>query len=482
MKKFWIFFSACLMLQAVTAARTEADWKWTFTPTVTLSTEYDSNVFNDSDNEVDDFNYQVGLRLPFTAASQATSIDFFYHPSWFDYSSESEADNGNHVVSLRASHALSPRLSVSLSDYFSQTEDVDRILRSESSAGETGVLEDRDRRRANRVSGTLEYQLTRRSFLSLTGSNNIYRHSREDDYDSTANGGTLAYNYALSAKNTIFVSVTGRNTDYDRSDSQLPENATFRPLGPAVGGRSFGLDFDDEFDETDYYGAWLGWTHRVSATVEFTAYVGGRRTDETVQHLVLVPAGGNTIIPHNLVAGDELVYNVVGVPPPPPLVVTAADAISGTIALPNTAIGTVDDSEDDTGLVYSLDIAKSFQRGTLSFTFSQDERDRSADGGTTETQTLSTTYNHRFSPRLNAFLNASFYKNKLESDTGDEDEDVDTLRTGAGLRYAITRNLTGLLSWYHTEQKNEFDNSFRDFRTDRDLATLGLTYAWPLVR
>ncbi len=480
MKKFWIFFAACLLLEAVTAARSEADWNRTFTPTVTLATEYDSNVFNDSDNEVDDFNYQAGLRLPFTAASQATSIDFFYHFTQFMYGSESEADNGNHVASLGVSHALSPRLSVSLSDYFSQTEDVDRILRSESSTGESGILEERDRRRANNVSGTLQYQLTRRSFLSLSGSNNIYDHSQDDLYDSKANGGTLSYNYALSAKNTIFVSVTGRNTDYDRSSSQLPENARFSLIGTTGTSRNVALDFEDEYDETDYYGGWLGWTHRVSATLEFTAYVGGRSTDETVQRLFLVPAAGNTIIPHGLRENDTLDYTVAGVPAPT-YTVSAADAISGTITLPGVTLNTIEDSEDDTGLVYSLDIAKSFQKGTLSFNFSQDERDRSADGGTTETQTYRTAYNHRFSPRLNAFVNASFYKNKLESDTGDEDEDVDTVRTGAGLRYAITRNLTGLLSWYHTEQKNEFENSFRNFRTDRDLATLGLTYAWPVL-
>ncbi len=480
MKKFSVFFAACLLLQAITAARSAADWNRTFTPTVTLATEYDSNIFNDADNEVDDVNYQAGLRLPFTAASPTTSIDFFYDFTQFMYGSESEVDNGNHVLSLGLTHALSPRLSVSLSDYFSQTEDVDRIFRSESSTGETGILEERDRRRANNVSGSLQYQLTRRSAVSLSGSNNVYDHSRVDLYDSTANGGTLSYNYALSAKSTLFVSVTGRNTDYDRNDSQLAENARFSLVGTTPSGREVALGFEEEYDETDYYGAWLGWTHRLSATLEFTAYVGARSTDETVQRLVLIPAAGNTIIPHSLVAGDELSYNVVGDPVARSETVTVADQTSRTIALPGVAIGTIDDSEDDTGLVYSLDLAKSFQRGRLSFNFSQDERDRSAFGGTSETRNYRMRYSHRFSARLNGSVNASFYQNKLTSDTGN-DEDVDTLRTGAELRYLITRNLTGRLSWYHTEQKREFENSFSNARTDRDLASLGLTYAWPVL-
>ncbi len=478
MKKFSICFTICMLLQAVTVIPSEADWKRTFTPTVKLSTEYDSNIFNDRDNEVDDFNYQAGLRLPYSAESPTTSIDFFYDFTQFMYSSETDLDNSNHVLSLGATHALSPRLSVSLSDYFSQTEDIDRVFRSESTEGETGILEERDRRRANRVNGTIQYQLTQRSSVSLNAVNNIFDHSREDRYDSTANGGTLTYNYALSPRNTMFVSLTGRNADFDRSDSQLPENATFSLLGTTPSGRLVGLGFEDEFDETDYYGAWIGWTRRVSATLEFTAYVGWRSTDEKVQRLFLVPSAGNTIIPHSLVAGDTLSYTVGGVPAS--VAVSPADQLSRTITLPNAAIGTVDDSEDDTGLVYNMDITKSFQRGRLTFNFSQDERIRSADGGTSETQTYRARYNHRFSPRLNGFLNASFNINKLESDIGD-DEDIDTLRTGAGLRYAVTRNLTGLLSWYHTEEKREFENAFRDFRTDRDVASLGLTYAWPVL-
>lgn len=474
MKKTGLFiFLFPLLITIVVPGSAGADWNYTFEPKVSVSQEYDSNIYFTEKNEEDDFNTQVGVLFPLKAKTEATDLALTYRTSYFNYSSESDADFGEHFADLLINHALTRRLRVSLADYFSITEDSDRVLRSDSDVGETGILVDRDKRTGNRVTGTVSYALTPRAAVSLSANNSFYNYDFDDLYDSDTNGGSVTLNYNVSAQNSVFASVSYSKGDYERDDWTLNQNIRYGldPLDNVIS------TFEDEFDESEYYSAYGGWTHHYSPTTTLSVYAGWRKTEDTEQEVLLVANPGTDVLtpntsrlPDNTIVTDVLSGETGEVLPASPTVVTFR----------NTRLVTNENTETDRGLVYNLKFDKDFRSSKLSLAFSQDASTRSSGlGGTQQTQNYTAKYDHRLSSRLSGFVKGRYYRNEAEDDLED---DYDTWGAGAGVRYAITRHLSSRLTYDYTEQKIDRPGSRKSSTIDRNLLLLSFGYTWHVMR
>ena len=470
MKKgiFWLFIF--LVIQTTIIAPVNAEWNYTFIPKVSMGLEYDSNIYWSASNKESDFNYQADIAFPFHAVSPDTDIGLNYRTSRFQYSSFPGANYGNHYVTLNASHKLSQRLSLSLSDNFASMKDSDRFLRAGASETESDIIVEQVRNKSNSVTGSMSYSVSPKAFISLSATHSLFRYSLPAYYDSSGNGGTISYNYSLDAQNTVFTSISANNTNYERSDLELRQSAVYRPIGPDF----YELLFNSEFDRSINKSAYIGWSHQFSSTLNTSLYIGTRRTEDVTKILSLVPGGGIEV-PHSLPEGS---------------LVQAAIASSYIYAIAHTGMPIVfpgvtiepisDDSQKSSGLIYNLTINKTFESSSLSLSFDQDTYQRSAYGGTSIRRSYSANYNHRLSDRLSAFLNGRYDQNKNESDF--LQDKYDTLRVGAGTRYSITRDLSGSLSWNHTIQKRDLQGAVAGPRIERDLVALIFTYQWPLKR
>ncbi|MDX1763602.1 MAG: hypothetical protein R3231_04715 [bacterium] len=468
-----LIFLFSLLVTGLAPGQAGADWNYTFEPKVSVREEYDSNIYFTEENEEDDFNTQVGVIFPFKAKTETTDLSLTYRTSYFKYGSNSDADFGEHFADLRIDHGLTRRLRVSLADAFSITEDSDRVLRSESDVGESGILVDRDKRLGNRVTGTVSYALTPRAALSLSANNAIYRYDFDDLYDSDTNGGSVTFNYTVSAKNSVFTSVSYSKGDYERDDWSLNQNIRYTKDPLSGDDISF---FEDEFEESEYYGVYAGWTHHYSPTTTLSVYAGWRKTEDTEQDVLLVAGAGDVLTPNTsgLIPGTTVTDLVSG----------EEGTVFGTsptvVTFENTQLVTQENTETNRGLVYNLTFNKEFRASRLSLAFSQDASTRSSGlGGTRETQNYTAKYDHRLTSRLSAFVKGRYYKNKSE---GDFEDDYDTWGAGAGLKFAITRNLSSRLTYDYTEQERDRAGSGDTSTIDRNLVLLSFGYTWYVMR
>jgi hypothetical protein len=465
---FGLIFFFCLV---VSLKRADAEWNYTFIPTASLNLEYDSNIYNTTRDKKSDFDYQGSVFLPFHATSTDSDLSLSYRTSRFQYFSEGTANYGNHFFNFQASHTFSPRFRLSMVDAYSITKDSDRVLRSGSIEGETGIIAERSKRKSNRVTGSLSYSLTHRSSLILSGTNAFYRYTRPEQYDSKSNGGTISYNYVLSPTDTLFATASQFNSDYSRSSRQLSENAVF-----GFNGLFYDLLFFDEFDQSKNTSAYAGLTHRFSSTLTATLYAGARRTKNTILQLHLQQSPGDSVTITNALPNSIVSYTLNGSTTPQFAFVDS----TGILTIPDAVIATTGDSTTSSGLVYKLSLTKSFRNSSLTLGFDQDVVTRTTAGGTTERQGYNAVYIYHFSDLLSADLRGRYDKNT--QDTGTRNDKYHTLRLGIGANYDITRNLSSRLSWNYTKQKRDITGAINTGSTKRNLVLLSFVYQWPLVR
>lgn len=463
---------ACYCLPGVTRTAF-AEWNYTFIPTASMNLEYDSNIFYTARDKKNDFNYQGSVVFPFHATSPASDLTFTYRTSRFQYRSVQNANYGNHFLDFSAAHTLSPRLRLSLSDRYSITKDSDRVFRSGSIEGETGIIAERSKRKSNSVTGGINYSLTTRSSLSISGTNSFYRYSNAIQYDSKSNGANLSYNYVLSPKDTLFTTVSYFNSNYSRNTRRLNENALY-----VFNGLFNELFFNSEFDRARNTSAYIGVTHHFSPTLDVTFHTGARKTKNTTLTLYLQETPGSSVTITNTLPNTLAQYTLTKADGTTAKPFELSDN-SGALTIPDAEIATNDDSEKTSGVVYSLSITKTFSVATLTFSFDQDVISRNTFGGTAERQSYNTSFTYRFSKRISAYFNGGYDKNTQESDI--RNDQYKTLRIGLGGNFAITRNLSSRLSWNHTKQKRNIQGAANIDDTNRDLMLLSFTYAWPLV-
>jgi hypothetical protein len=158
----------------------------TLTPSLTVGEEYDDNIFQDPDNEVDDFITTISPAIQLRYLPRAeTALTFEYQPSLQIFAENSDENYASHRLSLDFDSPLSRRFALKVSDLLVITEEPsDRERRFDDIAGNPDERqqssEDRERTIRNAMAANLNVGLATRTSLGLRFEN-LYEDVEDKD-------------------------------------------------------------------------------------------------------------------------------------------------------------------------------------------------------------------------------------------------------------------------------------------------------------
>jgi hypothetical protein len=110
---FFLFFSVS----------TRAQYRYEFTPSISVSETYDDNLYLISQNEISDYITAVTPSVDLGLLSEKTDFSLEYAPSFVFYNDHSENDTTRHLASLTWGQELTQHVSFDLSERFYKSEE-----------------------------------------------------------------------------------------------------------------------------------------------------------------------------------------------------------------------------------------------------------------------------------------------------------------------------------------------------------------------
>jgi hypothetical protein len=255
MKKIFFLFVIFLFL----SAKATSAFEYTIVPSLSLTEEYNDNIFLDSSDKVDDFITYITPSLNLSMRSANSELAFGYSTSLSFYNSHSYL-NGQpaHNFNAGSSFRLSERLSFTLSDTYvmsSETRDIRAI-------SDTGPLTGRRKLTYNNISGNIFYKLGGNLTYTLGASYLYSKYEEPDETTSKIYSGTMGLTYRHSESTALSASAIYTQYDYKTESDAKGQNYTFGctyVLTPTVtigftGGVSITKIEDTGESETGYIG------------------------------------------------------------------------------------------------------------------------------------------------------------------------------------------------------------------------------------
>jgi hypothetical protein len=227
MRKFFaIIVIACL---ATTAGAEE------FQVGVRSGLEYDSNLFNAEENEVDDTAVRVTPILGLRRTQGRLVYDLRYQPrfeTWLDGSTD---DNWDQNVFGRVSWQMSPRTTLRATERFLITQSQNRagFITDPADPGATPITDTEVARQEitrNLLSVGAEHVFTPRITGNVDLAYDIFRTDNEDRFDSDRVRGSARASYALSARNRVGAGLSITWNDVKGTDTQNGSQTLFYNL------------------------------------------------------------------------------------------------------------------------------------------------------------------------------------------------------------------------------------------------------------
>ncbi len=100
-----------------------AQYHYEFTPSISVSEEYDDNLYLISANEISDYITAVTPGIDFSILSEQTDFSLLYTPSFVFYDENKENDTTRHYASLAWGQNLTQHMRFDVSDTFYKTEE-----------------------------------------------------------------------------------------------------------------------------------------------------------------------------------------------------------------------------------------------------------------------------------------------------------------------------------------------------------------------
>ncbi|MDY6878777.1 MAG: outer membrane beta-barrel protein [Thermodesulfobacteriota bacterium] len=209
--------SLFLMMILLCSSAVSAQYHFELTPAISVSEEYDDNLYLESDNEVSDYITSVSPGITLSVLSQNTLLDLAYSPTFVWYEDEDENDTVRHSATLTFSQHLSEHVTFDLSDTYLKSEDP-----LEDTEEVEGVRTTRNTYERN--SGSASLTLLFGPENALTGG---YRHTLLENEDITLDDGTTqnpfgSLSYWFNVKNGIELSYDYTKAEFTRDDASLP--------------------------------------------------------------------------------------------------------------------------------------------------------------------------------------------------------------------------------------------------------------------
>lgn len=221
-----------------------------FTPGVSLSVseEYNDNVFLAKTDKKSDFITRVTPAVFFSLGSAQSSLSASYSPSFNYYRSHTELNKTSHSASARGNLAVSEEMNVTVSDTFVLTNEP----RSLTAVADLGPLRERREQRVNNLDGSITYKLKGNLIFLIGGSYLDTDFSNQGANDVKTYSETTGLTYRMSERSSL--SLNAKYTQYDykaASDAQSQDYTlgfTYRitpTLGIGLTGGAVSTKIDD---------------------------------------------------------------------------------------------------------------------------------------------------------------------------------------------------------------------------------------------
>ena len=256
-----------------------------FHPYITVSEEYNNNIYLTHTNKIDDFITTVNAGLKFSAVEEKNyGIDLDFAGGFVFYARHHNFDYFSPSGSLNAWYAATPRLTFRVRDYLIRS-DAAREQVYTANALPNQYLLSTERTHAiyirNVVEPSVEYQFAKEGLISVLYRNNIYRNQNRLYEDSMENTINPKLTYQFDIKNGVSLDYYLTSGTYQRSPDQLAQGVTprytyrFNPRTSIFGEYHFEWQ-DFKSPGVDYYvhNPSLGIEYKFSPTLSGTAQVG----------------------------------------------------------------------------------------------------------------------------------------------------------------------------------------------------------------
>ena len=171
----------------------------------------DDNIFGTSRDQVEDGFYEFAPKLVVREEREEVNYNVRYMPVYQAFFDHDNANGWDHFTDGELDWRITPRDTLGVSQRFSDTRRV-RLEATEAAAGLPPVLEENDRDRVRRIHAAVYYS---RQFTPTLGARVSFQFEDIDfdslrQTDTRAYSGSLAGNYAVSARTTLGLSGSGR--------------------------------------------------------------------------------------------------------------------------------------------------------------------------------------------------------------------------------------------------------------------------------
>ena len=195
-----------------------AQYHYEFTPAISVSEEYDDNIYLDPSNEISDYILAITPGINYSILSEKTDFSLTYSPSFVFYDDHTENDTTRHSASLTWGQDLTQHMRFDLTDTYYRGEEP--LERDEAVQG---VRNTREQYWRNTGNAGLEISFGPQNTLTLG-----YNHSYLKNEDPTIDDGNIqrpsaVLAYWFNTKNGVEL-----NYEYTKIDYYLDEGVAVR--------------------------------------------------------------------------------------------------------------------------------------------------------------------------------------------------------------------------------------------------------------
>ncbi|MFP3927928.1 MAG: outer membrane beta-barrel protein [Desulfobacteraceae bacterium] len=418
----WIsVFSACLAYVLAGAGAAHSEVRYEVTPSISVSEEYDDNIYLDAENEQSDYMTNVTPSVKLDMVSERGNLAFKYAPTFVRYHKRSENNTVRHNASLEFNRALSERLDFSFTDTF---------LRSEDPLSELEMVDE--------VEGV--------------------RRTREPYYRNNARGG---FTYRYGPSNTV---TAGYGHSWlDNKDQSVDDSTVHTPFANLTHWFDIqnGMDLSYTYTKADFESDEPG---RLPGD-DYTGHsMGGGYTRRFTEHTSLRVGYSFTTRDFDGETSDYVVHE-----PSATLSHAFSEFTSGSLTV-GYFFQDRDRGQDSSGPSFSGSITRRIERGSVSFSArgGWDEAYQEAERtGFSKYWGVNGDLSYALRERLTATAGAS-YRHDTQEEPGDRS--WDTWRANCGLNWSFMRWFSLSLTYTHTERDHDIPTE--DYKDNRVMLSI----------
>jgi hypothetical protein len=401
MKKIIICLSLVISISCWSAF---ASYQVELTPSVSLDTQYDDNIYLENANEESDWITSFSPGIFLNIYSQKNSFSLNYSSSIVRYKERDDNDTVRHSASIIFNQSLSQNLEFMISDTYLKSEEP-----LETTENIIGVRRTRYPYQRNNGDVSMRYSFGPSNLFEIG-----YSHSLLENEDITINDGIeenpyANYLYWFNSKHGLELNAGYTKADFSRDDNLPPED--------------------------DYSGLTQGIGYRYRYNPNSTLFIHYDYTDRNFKGSAIDYKVYEGVLGLEKKISQDLSYNVS----------------AGYFIRKN------DLDENDNGFNADISLTKTINRGSFNFSGSSgwDEAYLEAENrGFTKYQSITSSFNYQVTENLSNNISVSYRQDKDETEISRKSK---TLSTWYGWSWAFLKDYSMSLDYTCTVRDDDID-------------------------